>query len=230
MINIEGWISLHRKLLESTVFQNADLLKVWVWCLLKATHRDYEVLVGLQMVKLHAGQFITGRNKGAEELKLKPSTFRDYLKVLARMGMISLSPDNKKTVVTVENWGKYQAEEGRSRQLVDINLPAIQPQNDTNNNSNNKKNNNNDVYAFLEEQWGMLIGLSLADDVDHLIHEYGEDRVKNGIEICKEKNVRTGRYLNAVVRNVRRRKEGAHDKSRGVDAEAAWLKEQGIGF
>lgn len=182
------------------------------------------------MIDLHPGQFITGRNKGAEELKLKPSTFRDYLKVLARMGMIRLNPDNKKTVVTVENWERYQAEEGRSRQQVDIHPPAIHPQNDTNNNSKNHKNNNNEIYGFLEERWGVLIGLSLADDVDHLIQEYGEDRVKNGIEICKEKNVRTGRYLNAVVRNGSKRKGDVHEKSSGVDEEAARLREHGIGF
>lgn len=119
MIDIEGWISLHRKLLDSAVFQNADLLKVWIWCLLKATHKDYETMVGMQVVELKTGQFITGRNKGSDELKLKPSTFRDYLKTLEKMGMIELNPDNKKTLITVANWDKYQTESGRVRQQTD---------------------------------------------------------------------------------------------------------------
>ena len=80
-----GWIKLHRKILDSAVFDNPDLLKVWIWCLLKATHDDYTQLVGLKVVELTKGQFITGRFKGAEELKLNPSTFYKYLKVLEKI-------------------------------------------------------------------------------------------------------------------------------------------------
>lgn len=198
--------------------------------MLKATHKDYEIMVGLQVVNLIPGQFITGRKAGAEELKLKPSTFRDYLKSLEKMGMISLKPDNKKTVITVENWDKYQTEDGRIRQQPDNEPTTNRQRPDTNNNINNNNNINKYIYGHLEQKWGVLISPSMVNDLDHLIKEYGEDKVKAGIEISAENNVRTMRYLTTVVRNGAKRKEEANGKSGGFDEEAARLRSEGIGL
>lgn len=230
MIEIDGWISLHRKLLDSTVFQNADLLKVWIWCLLKATHKDHETLVGLQVVELLPGQFVTGRFKGSEELKMNPSTFYKYLKILQDLSMIALKSDNKKTVVTIENWDKYQGEEGRAYQQNNNNVTTTYQQRDTNNNINNNNNINKYIYSHLEQKWGVLISPSMVNDLDHLIREYGEEKVKAGIEISAENNVRTMRYLTTVVRNGAKRKEETNGKSGGFDEEAARLRSEGIGL
>ena len=230
MIEIDGWISLHRKLLDSTVFQNADLLKVWIWCLLKATHKDYETLVGLQVVELLPGQFVTGRFKGSEELKMNPSTFYKYLKILQDLSMIALKSDNKKTVVTIENWDKYQGEEGRACQQNNNNVTTTYQQRDTNNNINNNNNINKYIYSHLEQMWGIPISPSMVNDLDHLIREYGEEKVKAGIEISVENNVRTMRYLTTVVRNGAKRKEETNGKPGGFDEEAARLRSEGIGL
>ena len=55
---LAGWIKLHRQLLDSLVFDNPDLLKVWIWCLLKASHREYKTLVGFQEVELRRAIYI----------------------------------------------------------------------------------------------------------------------------------------------------------------------------
>ena len=104
--NLEGWISLHRKLLENPIFDNPNILQVWIWCLLKASHKDHKQMVGLQVIDLKEGQFITGRFSGAKELKLNPSTFYKYLKMLEAMQMLELKSNNKMTVVSIENWAK----------------------------------------------------------------------------------------------------------------------------
>lgn len=175
--------------------------------MLKATHKDYEIMVGLQVVNLMPGQFITGRKAGAEELKLKPSTFRDYLKSLEKMGMINLKPDNKKTVVTVENWDKYQTEDGRIRQQPDNEPTTNRQRPDTNNNINNNNNINKDVYRELEVLWCMPITPMLASAIDDLITDYGHQKVSDGIKICAENVKYTVNYLKAVVRNGSVRKE-----------------------
>ena len=76
---MEGFIKLYRKLLESPVFQNERLLKVFIWCLLKASWKDHEQLVGLKTVQLKPSEFIYGRLKGAKALNIKPSTLNDYM-------------------------------------------------------------------------------------------------------------------------------------------------------
>ena len=84
----KSWIKLYRKLLDSPIFENEKALKVWIWCLVKATHTEREQLVGKQMVHLEKGQFVTGRKKASEELKMKERTVYDYLKLLEQLSMI----------------------------------------------------------------------------------------------------------------------------------------------
>ena len=97
--------------MDNPIFDNPNLLRVWLWCLLKASHKHHQQMVGLQVVDLEPGQFVTGRFKGANELEINPSTFYKYLKTLEKMQMISLNSNNKMTVVTIENWRKYQTED-----------------------------------------------------------------------------------------------------------------------
>lgn len=166
-----GWIKLHRKILDSTIFDNADLLKVWIWCLLKATHEDYTQLVGLQVVELTKGQFITGRFKGAEELKLNPSTFYKYLKVLEKLNMIDLNSNNKMTIVTIVNWGKYQLDENETCQQNNNNVTTKEQQSNTNKNIKNNKNINNNIYSVFDSY-------SENSDLRQALRDYSQMRNK----------------------------------------------------
>jgi hypothetical protein len=98
---MEGYIKLYRKLLESPIFQNEKALKVWIWCLCKATHTDHEEIVGRQIVSLKVGQFVFGRLKASEELKMNDRTVYDYMKLLEKMGNVSIKSNNKFSIVTV---------------------------------------------------------------------------------------------------------------------------------
>jgi hypothetical protein len=82
---MEGWVKLHRKLLSSQIFQNDKLLRIWIWCLLKASYQDYSQLVGMQNVNLKSGQFVFGRKAAAEELKMNENTFYHNIKFLEKI-------------------------------------------------------------------------------------------------------------------------------------------------
>ena len=149
----KGWIKLYRKLLDNPVFDNPNLLRVWLWCLLKASHEHHQQMVGLQVVDLEPGQFVTGRFKGANELGINPSTFYKYLKTLEKMEMISLKSNNKITIVTVENWRKYQVEDVETYQQSNNKITTTYQQNNTNKNDNNGKNDKNgkEIYKYIVE-------------------------------------------------------------------------------
>lgn len=106
---MKGWIKLHRKILDNGVFADAELLKVFVWCLLKANISESEKNV--YGAKLKQGQFLTGRVSASEELYIKPSTVHDRLKRLQRMGYIKLKSTNKYTIITVLKFKQYQVTE-----------------------------------------------------------------------------------------------------------------------
>ncbi len=139
-----GWIKLHRCLKDKAIFDNEKLLKVFIWCLLKATHKPHEQLVGRQKVLLQPGQFITGRNKAAVELNMAPSTAWDYLKLLESNNTINIKSNNKYSIVTIVNWALYQMDDDISDNKHDNKSTTNQQQIDTN---KNDKNNNNNIYT-----------------------------------------------------------------------------------
>ena len=114
----KSYIKLFRKLLNSPIFENEKALKIWIWCLLKATHKERLQLVGQQEVTLQKGQFVFGRKKASEELKMSESTIYKYIKLLEKLQMISVNSNNKFSVVTVEKWEEYQVEELKDNNKV----------------------------------------------------------------------------------------------------------------
>ena len=112
----KGWIKLHRKLLDNGVFYDAELFKIFIWCILKANRKPKEV----SNIKLKAGQFITGRVSASEELHIKPSTVYDRMQKLKRMKYISIKSTTKFSIVSVLKYNDYQVVEEAKTPSVHI--------------------------------------------------------------------------------------------------------------
>lgn len=134
---MEGYIKLYRKLLDSSIFQNEKALKVFIWCLLKATHTDREQLVGQQLIKLESGQFIFGRKKASEELKMKEATIYRYIKLLEKMKICNIKSNNKFSIVSIEKWNLYQIQEEKNNSIDNNRVTTKEQQSNTNKNVKN---------------------------------------------------------------------------------------------
>lgn len=185
MIILSGWIKLHRQLLDSLVFDNPDLLKVWIWCLLKATHKGYSTLVGFQEVKLKEGQFIFGRTKAAEELSMSESKVYRLMKKLEEMGALNMKSNNKYTIVTIEKWRFYQGDSSGSEQQMNNKRTTNEQQMNTNKNVKNVKN----IYISVFEHWnskGIIRHRKLTPKMETKIRTalktYTEDEIKEIID------------------------------------------------
>ena len=104
---MKGYIKLHRKILDNGVFADAELLKVFVWCILKANTTP-NIVYGR---KVDVGQFITGRVSAAEELRLKPSTVYKRMQVLKKQGYIDIDSNTKNSLITVSKYKSYQLDQ-----------------------------------------------------------------------------------------------------------------------
>ena len=135
-----GWIKLHREILEKTVWANHNLMRVWTWCLLKASHKAYLQLIGLKKILLQPGQFVFGRDKAALELGMKPRTVYDCVVWLSKNNSIRVESNNKFSVITVVNWGLYQSEEDNPQQQTNNYPTAAQQLPNTNKKVKNDKN------------------------------------------------------------------------------------------
>lgn len=205
-----GWIKLHRKVLDSSIFSNPHLLKMWMWCLLKASHKGYKQMIGLEEIELKEGQFVTGRNKGSAELNVNPSTWYKHLKVLEKMKMIELESNNKMTVVSVVNWSVYQGSEIEKEQPNNNQITTKEQQSNTNKNVKNVKNEKNslcmydeklkNVVNLLENNIGVIPPI-LINEISDYTEKFNIDMFSEAIKIASSNKKRTVNYVLGILRN-----------------------------
>jgi len=115
-----GWIKLYRKIYDSAVFADPNLLKVWIWCLTQAAHKTQHVAMktgrGSSVVTVEPGQLIYGRATAAKALKMRPSSVDDRVKRLANMQNLDRHPNTHWTILTVCNWGVYNSSPADTQQ------------------------------------------------------------------------------------------------------------------
>ncbi len=112
-----GWVKLHRQTLDNGWLQNPKLLAFWIYCLLKASHKETTVTVGFQRVNLQPGDFIFGREKAETDLKLSAQNIRTIISNLKINGNITVKVTNKFSIITVANWHTYQSLESDANSL-----------------------------------------------------------------------------------------------------------------
>ncbi len=106
-----GYIKLHRQLLESLQFSNPNYLKIWIWILLKASHKDrtisLKVSKGYAEVKLARGEFVFGRNKAEKELDLDASLIYRTIKKFENEKSITIKSNNQYSIITICKYDDY---------------------------------------------------------------------------------------------------------------------------
>jgi hypothetical protein len=110
---MEGWIKLHRQILESPVFAHQTALKIWIWCLCKANHADRSFPIstgrGETIVNITRGQFIFGRFKAENELGINGSTVYKWIhKFSDEMDMINIESNTHYSIITILNFNYFQ--------------------------------------------------------------------------------------------------------------------------
>lgn len=147
-----GFITLHRKIMDHPLFQNSKLFKLFLTLLFEANFEDKRFLSKKYgEITIKRGQLITGRFKLAQLSHLKPSTVRDALVTLQKLAVIDIKPTNKYSVITIKNYSNYQDRRKNPRKSdtkTDIqNDIQSDIQNDNKmtqtNNDNNVNNDNN---------------------------------------------------------------------------------------
>ena len=225
-----GWIKLHRKLLDSPIFQNEKLFKVFAYCLMKASHKEHTQLVGRRVVHLQKGKFVFGRKRASEELRLKESTVRDYVKLLEKLGTIDIKSDNKFSVITVVNWAIYQNDEEISDSKNDKKSTTNQHQMDSKSTTNqqqintnknvknveNDKNEKNEKNVVVGDDFATIYNLyqenieqipspitteKLTQDMDH----YGKELVAYAIRKAALNNSHNYKFIDYLLKDWRKR-------------------------
>ena len=111
-----GYIKLYRKITHSFVWTNPNMLKLWLLCLMKASHKESKFLFNGQEVCVTSGQFVTGAHVIAKEFndgvpsdnQIVWRTLWRWLKRFENEEMLTIKSNTKYSVITIKNWGDYQ--------------------------------------------------------------------------------------------------------------------------
>ena len=115
----DGWVKIHRKVLDNPIVcKDSDYLAVWVYLLLNATHKEYEVLFKGAKVTLGVGSLVTGRLKIAKTLNVNEYKVERILKCFENEHQIAQQTSNKNRIITVLNWNKYQIDAQQNEQQL----------------------------------------------------------------------------------------------------------------
>ena len=105
-----GYIKLHRKLLDWGWYKDPNTKAVFLHLLLTANFTESEYMG----VKIHPGQTVIGRKALAKTLGMSEKNVRTALKHLKMTNEVAIKATNKFSVVTIVGWEKYQLDDGQT--------------------------------------------------------------------------------------------------------------------
>lgn len=109
---MQGYIKLHRRLLESEVFQDAKLLKTWVWILMNCNWAPRKTMNG---ILIDRGELFTGFRKAATALDCDKNTVLRHFKKLQDGDMIRYRSGTLGTHVKVLKYRDFQDDPAEAR-------------------------------------------------------------------------------------------------------------------
>lgn len=203
-----GYVKLWRKSIDSAVFADPILWKLWSLCLMKANHKKTFVSIeGIaEPIEVCPGAFITGRFALHKEFYPKsrkkqksPLTLWRKLQNLKNMQNLNIRSHAKYSIISINNWKEYQQ---NGQPVNNRRTTGEQPVN-TDKNEKNEKNKYKD-YVFLTEK-----------EHKRLISDFGEKVVESKIEDLD----------NYIGTDPAKRIKSYKDHNRVI---RTWLKKDGI--
>lgn len=202
LLNAEGWIKLHRKLLDNPVtMKDTDHLAVWIYLLLNASHNEHPALFKGEKITLKPGQLITGRKSIALALHIDESKVERILKSLKSEQQIEQQTSSKNRLISITNWEFYQQSEQQNEQQVNNKRTTSEQQVNTNKNIKNDKNERKDICQNILDLFNRIccsfgrvknITKSRAEIIDNSLKTYSLNDFKKVFEKAEQSDFLKG--------------------------------------
>jgi len=108
---MNGWIKLHRKLLDNPICRQPKKCHLWTILLMLANHETKTKHWGGDVLTIKPGQVLTGRKELASVSGLDESFIQRTLAELERENMIEQQTYAKFRIITIVSWQNYQSTE-----------------------------------------------------------------------------------------------------------------------
>ena len=144
---MEGWIKLHRKLVDWEWYHDSKMVHLLFHLIAKANHRDGK----WKGIDIKRGQLITGLDVLKQQTGISTQSLRTCLERLKSTGEITNKSTNKYRVITILKYDSYQINENTNNQN---NKQLTNKQQTTNKqltaNKNDKNEKKEEVYRFFD--------------------------------------------------------------------------------
>lgn len=139
---MQGYVALHRKLMESWVGEDPMALALWVRMLLEATHKPRRKAHKGTFYNLEKGQFLFGLGRWSEKTGIPREVIRKRMDLFQSDGMITRQKHPHTSIVTLVNWDSYQQDNTLTTQKEHPNNTQTTRKQQEYNNVNNGDNGN----------------------------------------------------------------------------------------
>lgn len=182
MKNQNGWIKLHRQILEWEWYEDINCFRLFTHLLLKANHKEkrYKGIV------VKAGQIVTSRDLLAQETGLSSQQVRTAITKLKSTNEITSVTSSQGTIIEVVNYEKYQL----STNEITEEQPTSNQRVTTN--KNDKNNNKENIYRNFKH-----LSLSL-DEFNKLSIDYTKQQIDDILDQI-ENNANNKKYTSLYL-------------------------------
>jgi hypothetical protein len=105
-----GWIKIHRKMMEHWIYQNSQYFHWWTDLLMNANFEDKKILIKGNLYDCKRGQSLYSLDTWAKRWKVDKSKVRRFLQLLQNDGMIVIENVSVSTRLTICKYECYQDE------------------------------------------------------------------------------------------------------------------------
>ena len=116
---MQGWIKLHRKLMQTSFYRDSETVHLAIHLLLKANHCDVDIIFNNEAITIKRGSLITGRQALSRETGIHESTIYRKLKVLEKVGFSNTTSNNKFSIITILNYSTYNSNDNATEQQAE---------------------------------------------------------------------------------------------------------------
>lgn len=193
-----AYIGLDRGIVDHWIYQDAEYFKVWFEMLYRArfSKEPHAELVDGEVVVVNYGEFIYGRIKWSERLKVSEQRLRTLIKKLKAQGMIEVVSEHRKcTLYTIKNYAKFNQQSNQQETHIhqgfegDVNQQSNQPSTSSQPAANQQLTTKEERKKDNKEKKDKEIKRAYADNVQlteseyqRLVEEYGKELTDRSVE------------------------------------------------
>jgi len=223
---MQGYIKLHRKIITWEWYEEPNVFRLFLHCLLKANHKDKKWRGNL----IKRGSFITSLETLSKETRLTIQQVRTSLDKLILTKEINKVATNLSTCIIVNNYHEYQID----------NKPVTNEQQTDNKritttkNDKNDKNDNNDKNDKKRKRPPLNLKWITIDDLQRWLdkkqsegHIFTID-IALALEKCKNHYQAETRYIGTAYNWIMQQQEWFNEKEtkHGKLTGAEWARQQ----